>query len=221
MTQTSQDWDLPRLVQAAKRDEAGALDRLLGQYRNYLRLLGRTWLNRDLRGKADPSDLVQETLLRAGKAFGEFRGTSEVELVAWLRRIMARQLADLMRRLRAGRRDVGPRTAARGSRCTTGSTTWPRRAFPAPAEQLQRRELGVMLADALAQLSPPRREVIVLRNSEELDWPEVARRMGKSEAAGTQTVGPGLVGIATFDRRLAMKSTTSPSVDIATRCWPG
>ena len=41
----------------------------------------------------------------------------------------------------------------------------------------------MLLADALAQLSPARREVIVLRNLEEVDWPEIARRMGKSEAA--------------------------------------
>jgi RNA polymerase sigma factor (sigma-70 family) len=41
----------------------------------------------------------------------------------------------------------------------------------------------VLLADALAQLSPARREVIVLRNLEELRWSEIAQRMGKSEAA--------------------------------------
>jgi RNA polymerase sigma-70 factor (ECF subfamily) len=158
------------------------LDQLLEVYRNYLRLLARTWLSGAARGKADPSDLVQETLLKAHRAFPEFRGASEEELVAWLRRILARQLTDLMRRLRANRRDVAREQPLDGllrDKLHDMATT----SFTSPSGLAQRRELGVVLADALAQLSPARREVIVLRNLEELDWPEVARRMGKSQAA--------------------------------------
>jgi RNA polymerase sigma-70 factor (ECF subfamily) len=174
--------DVPALVAAAKRDDEQALDQVLDLYRNYLRLLARTWLNGVARGRAEPSDLVQETMLRAARAFSDFRGTSEEELVAWLRQIMARQLTDLVRRLRAERRNVGREESLHellpdklhemASSSVTG-----------PSHAMRRRELGVVLADALAKLSPARREVIVLRNLEELDWPEVARRMGKSEAA--------------------------------------
>ena len=182
MTQISSKVDVSALVRAAQHREGDALDRLLGLYRNYLRLLARTWLNGAARGKADPSDLVQETLLRAHQAFPAFRGTREEELVAWLRQIMARQLADLVRRLRAGRRDMGreqPLDSPLRDKLHDMATS----TFSSPSRSAQRRELGVLLADALAQLSPPRREVIVLRNLEELDWPQVARRMGKSEAA--------------------------------------
>jgi hypothetical protein len=34
--------DLRRLIERARRDEPGALDRLLDSYRNYLRLLARS-----------------------------------------------------------------------------------------------------------------------------------------------------------------------------------
>ena len=182
VTDSSPSPDVPALVQAAKGRDGQALDQLLGLYRNYLRLLARTWLDTAIRGKADPSDLVQETLLKAHRAFGGFRGTQEAELLAWLRQNMARQLADLVRRLKADRRDIGreqPLTGRLHDRLHDMATS----TFGGPSAAAHRREMGVLLADALAQLSPARREVIVLRNLEELDWREIARRMGKSEAA--------------------------------------
>src|SRR5262250_1219739 len=94
--------ELRRLIERARRDEPGALDRLLASYRNYLRLLARTGLDAALRGKADPSDLVQEALLKASQHFGQFRGAGDAELAGWLRQILARCLADFARRFRAG-----------------------------------------------------------------------------------------------------------------------
>jgi hypothetical protein len=80
---TASGTDLRRLIDRARRDEPGALDRLLDSYRNYLRLLARTGLDASLQGKADPSDLVQDALLRASQNFGQFRGASDAELAGW------------------------------------------------------------------------------------------------------------------------------------------
>src|SRR5438067_1820175 len=97
--------NVSRLIADARSEAPGALDRLLESYRNYLRLLARTGIDASLRGKADPSDLVQETLLKAHRHFGQFQGQTEAELAAWLRRILARNLTDLVRRFKAeGRR---------------------------------------------------------------------------------------------------------------------
>jgi RNA polymerase sigma-70 factor (ECF subfamily) len=182
LTQNLPTVDVPALVDAAKRRDTGAIDRLLELYRNYLRLLARTWLDGMVRSKADPSDLVQETLLKAHQGFAAFRGAEESELVAWLRQIMARQVTDLARRLRADRRDIAREQPLDGP-LQDKLHDMAASSYSSIGGALRCRELGVLLADALAQLSPARREVIVLRNLEELSWPEVARRMGKSEAA--------------------------------------
>ena len=63
--------------------------RSLERYRDYLLLLARSQLDRDLQAKLDPSDLVQQTMLRAYSALAEVRDARPEVLVAWLRRILA------------------------------------------------------------------------------------------------------------------------------------
>jgi RNA polymerase sigma-70 factor (ECF subfamily) len=54
---------------------------------------------------------------------------------------------------------------------------------PSPSQSAQRRELGVVLADALAEMSDDYRQVLLLRSIEERDWDEVARCMGRTPGA--------------------------------------
>jgi RNA polymerase sigma-70 factor (ECF subfamily) len=177
--------DLCRLIQRARRDEPGALDRLLGSYRNYLRLLARTGIDASLRGKADPSDLVQDAMLKASQRFGQFRGANDAELAGWLRQILVRCLADLVRRYRTdGRRvrreqsldDLLNRSSQAMERILATESA-------SPSVSAERRDLGVVLSDALAELGEDQREVIVLHNLEGLGWEEIAQRMGRTTGA--------------------------------------
>src|SRR4051812_21925539 len=93
------------LITRARAGDVAALGRLLDAYRNYLRLLARSLIGQALRLRLDPSDLIQETFLEAHRDFPRFAGSGEPELVAWLRRILVRNLADQVRYHRAPSRD--------------------------------------------------------------------------------------------------------------------
>jgi RNA polymerase sigma-70 factor, ECF subfamily len=178
-----------QLLAGARRGRGECLGALLELYRNYLYLLARTQIDLHLRARCNPSDLVQETFLQACRRFDQFRGCTEKEWLGWLRRILLREVAGLVeRQLQAQKRDArrevslehlqarlahssGRFDAALGSSC--GS----------PSAQAQRRELVALVADQLARLPAPYRDVIVLRNLEGLPFNEVARRMSRTPGA--------------------------------------
>jgi RNA polymerase sigma-70 factor, ECF subfamily len=84
------------------RDPSLALE----PFRKYLEVLAELHLDRKLRGKLDPSDVVQQTMLRADSALGELRDPQPEVLIAWLRRIFARTLADAVKHYDRDKRDV-------------------------------------------------------------------------------------------------------------------
>src|SRR5439155_3045388 len=88
---------LSTLLARAREGDEPALGNLLKSYSPYLLLIARGQIGRRLQGKLDPDDLVQEIFLEAHRQFGRFRGTTEAELTAWLRRIMAGQIALMIR----------------------------------------------------------------------------------------------------------------------------
>jgi len=178
--------DPESLIERAREGERSARERLLESFRNYLRLLAYTGMGERLQDKADPSDLVQETLLKAHANFMDFRGRNEAELAGWLRQILARNLIDLGRRYRGTEaRQVSRERSleemldhssmALGKLIPVGGSS--------PSEHAQRRELSVVLADALADLNPDYRDVIMLRSLEERSWEDVARRMKRTTGA--------------------------------------
>ena len=175
-----------QLIEAARAGQSGALDSLFAQYRNYLRFVARASFDARLRRKADPSDAVQEALMRAHQGFDGFRGADEPELLAWLRRILTNCLTDLDRRHRqAAARDIG-RERSLGQAVDRSSHVL--QALLAvdqttPSEHAQRREEAVALADAIERLRPEDREVGVLRNFQQWSWDEISKEIGRTPEA--------------------------------------
>ena len=91
--------DLDALIERARAGDDAALGRLLERYRAYLTVLARVQIGRRLQGKADCADVVQETFLEAARHFAGFRGSTEAELAAWLRQILAEFGWDVANRL--------------------------------------------------------------------------------------------------------------------------
>jgi RNA polymerase sigma-70 factor (ECF subfamily) len=175
--------DLERLLPQARAGNRLVLGQVLELYRNYLTLLARYQIGRRLQGKVDPSDLIQETFLEAYRDFGHFRGTTEGELVGWLRRILASNIANLVDRyFGTQRRDVRlEQELADELDQSSRALDWGLVAKQSsPSQQAARRDQAVLLADALEGLPADYRQVLVLRHLEELSFPEVAERMDRS-----------------------------------------
>ena len=107
MVKSSERPDPERLMADARLGKSERLGELLELYRNYLRLLARTQIDLHLQGRVNPSDLVQETFLEAYRDFVQFRGKTEKEWLAWLRRILVHNLARLVeQQVKALKRDA-------------------------------------------------------------------------------------------------------------------
>ncbi len=177
------------LLAEARRGFDQSLGTLLQLYRNYLNLLARTQIDLHLQGRASPSDLVQETFLEAYRDFGAFRGRTEAELLAWLRRILVHNVSRLVEmnvlaEKRSVRREVSlsARLAALEQSTAQVSAALASQ-WSSPSARAQRRERAAILADLLAQLPPQYREVIVLRDLEGLAFQQVGDRLNRSPAA--------------------------------------
>jgi RNA polymerase sigma-70 factor (ECF subfamily) len=172
-----------QMLHNARAGDTESLGRLLALYERYLALLARVQIGKRLQGKLDAADVVQETFLEAHRNFGRFRGANEGQLIAWLRQILAMKLAEVFRHyLGTQGRDIRlERDIEAGF---DHSSVLLDRGLVAqqssPSQQAARREQGVLLADALAQLPDDYREVIVLRHLEGLTFPEAAERMGRT-----------------------------------------
>ena len=177
--------EVRQLIAAAREAEPDSVTKLLESYRNYLRILARTCLTSALAPKADGSDLAQDTLLQAHQHFATFRGSTEGELVVWLRQILAQNVAQLVRRFNTAARNVhrersfeaifAQSSAALVKLVSCSGIT--------PSQSAERRDMCLVLCEALETLSRDHREVIILRNVEGLQWPEVAARMNRTSDA--------------------------------------
>ena len=83
-----------------------------GRFRNYLKLLAELEMGSELAPRLDPSDLVQETLLKAYRSRDQFRGASDEAYLAWLRVILSNTLGTALRHHHRNRRDLRREGAA-------------------------------------------------------------------------------------------------------------
>lgn len=183
--------DLPfdELLARAKAGQSAALGALLEWYVKYLTILASTQMDVRVRRRVSPSDVVQETLLAAHRDFADFRGSSQGELLAWLRQILIHSLhRTIDRHIKAEKRDVRRDISIdHASQRLEESACRLANRLPAagdsPSAAMQRREGAIEFANRLSDLSPAYREVIVLRILHGLSFDEIAERMGRSGGA--------------------------------------
>jgi RNA polymerase sigma-70 factor, ECF subfamily len=158
---------------------------VLDHYRGYLLLLARAQWDDVLRTWGDPSDLVHQTLLEACQNRAQFDGTSSVAFAGWLRKMLANNLFDVGRALRAKKRDYRRKTSIEAALDQSSARLGSGLAHddPSPSEVATTAEQLNLLADAISQLPPGQMEAVTLLHLRGLSLEETARQMGRSKAA--------------------------------------
>ncbi|MBX7073032.1 MAG: sigma-70 family RNA polymerase sigma factor [Pirellulales bacterium] len=167
-----------------KADERSAEADSLEQYRGYLRLLASQQIAARFRGKLDPSGIVQDTLFEAHRELAGGLVVPSAERLAWLRKILANNLADEVRKITADKRDVGREVSLQQAieQSSQRLEQWLARDL-APGAPAELAEQVLQLVAALARLPEAQREAVALHYWSGLPLAEIAQRLDRSRDA--------------------------------------
>lgn len=179
-----------KLVNLILQGDEDALAELFGMFRDRLWRIVNFRLDRRLRGRVDPDDVLQEAYLNAAARLDRFVHDASRSCFVWLRLIVSQTLIDIQRRhlgaqKRDARKDVsihGGWDAASTSACLAfhlmGTLT-------TPSTAAMRGELSEQLDTALASMSDLDREILAVRHFEELSNREAALVLNITEQAAS------------------------------------
>jgi RNA polymerase sigma-70 factor, ECF subfamily len=186
--------DVEDLVKQAASGDPGSWAELMKRYRSRVRRMVSFRLDARLRGRVDPSDVVQDVCLEAWQHLGSYVKQPNTSFFLWLRAVAGHKLADVHRyhlgsRMRDARREVslfqgslpGATSAALAAQLLGHLTR--------PSEAAVRAERKLRLQMALNAMDRIDREVLALRHFEQLTVSETAKILGiKEKAAGMRYV---------------------------------
>lgn len=171
------DSDSSALLARARQGSREALDRLFADCGGRLLALIRLRLGPGLRATLESRDVLQQTFLNAFQHVDQFRGSDRGALMAWLGGIAENEIRH--QAAFQGRRKRDARRAAPLDEEVARLEAPVRSASSRLVLDERRRRLET----ALERLPEAFREVIVLRRLQELSYPEIAERLGKSADA--------------------------------------
>lgn len=182
--------DTDRLLDDARNGTSGAVDKLLGEFREPLRKVIGLRLDPAVARRVDASDIVQDVLVEANQRLTEYLKKPDMPFHLWLRHLAQDRIIDTHRRHRlAQRRSVDreqpiarPAWADESSVSLVAQLIDTERTPTSEAIQL---ELQRKLNDAIDKLSDDDREIILMRHHEALSNQEVAHALQLTEAAAS------------------------------------
>ena len=162
--------DDPQLVEWAKTGDMSAFEELVSRHRDRIYVRAYSIMrNEDL-----AVDLSQNAWVKAWQRLEQFHG--EASFATWLTRIVTNLCLDELRRQKRARMDsieaIEETTGPVENRLEIETVD--------PVEGLDRQELRERIDAALAKLSDKHRTVIVLYEFEQLEYREIAEKMGTS-----------------------------------------
>jgi len=133
-----------------------------------------------LSAKLDPSDVVQKALLNAHEQAAQFQGRTFAEWLGWLSAIVRNETLHAVRFHQREVRDV------RREQRLSPAAALDRQALASPPEQAERREQAAMVLSAMERLPEEYRQVLDLRNLQDLPFAAIAEQLGRTVEAVRQ-----------------------------------
>lgn len=187
------------LVALAQDGDNSALDQLCKVYEERVQRIVRFRMGRELRGKLESMDLVQDAFVAAVKDLDRFEYRDEGDFLRWMSKIAENRIRDNIKRLHADKRDIrrevplDHRVPTAGDNCTRIHepirTTTPS-VIMSISEELNK------LENALNLLKPEYRKVIVLNQIEGLSLKKIGDRLSKSPDAVRMLVARAMASLA-------------------------
>jgi RNA polymerase sigma-70 factor (ECF subfamily) len=179
----SEESETDELIRRASAGDEQALADLFALYRNRLRKMVSLRLDRRLQGRIDPSDVLQEAYLDLAKELPKYREEPAIPFFLWLRLVTGQRLMRIHRRhLGAQMRDAAREVSLfRGPLPQVSSVSLAAQLlgqFTSVSQAAMRAEVQIQLQEALNGMEDVDREIIALRNFEELSNNEAAKLLG-------------------------------------------
>jgi RNA polymerase sigma-70 factor, ECF subfamily len=160
------------LVKRCQAGDTEAFDELVARYRTRV----FSMIYNMVHNEQDAWDLAQDSFVKAWKSIKRFRGRSS--FYTWLYRVVMNVTIDWVRK-----KQVKPAAefndATQLKEIDPASKTVPK-ADALPYETMERSEIRERIDQAVAQLTPEHRAVILMKEIEEMQYHEIAEALGCS-----------------------------------------
>ena len=180
-----------QLLDRIRSGDREALNKLFDEHRPYLRRLVELRMAQKLKVRVDPSDVVQETQIEATRRIEDYLQRCPMSFRVWLRQTANEQIMMMCRRhMGAQRRSVEREVSLPNH----SSVALARQLMNSgPSKEMRRRELASSVHKAVDRLSEADREILLMRNFEELSNQEAAEALGIDSVAASKRYGRALV----------------------------
>jgi RNA polymerase sigma-70 factor (ECF subfamily) len=185
--------DIASWIGSARGGSKLALGQLLEVCEQYLMAIGNHELQRELHAKVAASDLVQETFLKAHCDFQTFQGSTEAELLAWLRKILLNSLFNHARRYRGTeKRNLSRELSLTTDQPGDGVSANLVADVKSPSRYAIANEEARWLELAMQRLPEDQQEAIRLRTQLGFSFADVGQRMNRSAEAARKLWSRGI-----------------------------
>ena len=176
---------LHQLLTQAIHGNRDALGQVLIRHRSYLKMLATAQIHQRLQGKADPSDLVQETFLAAWRNVDKYNGEASVK--TWLFTILKNKIIDHYRKSVTRLTDELISDEKDQDVFFETAGHWQQSAYPSewsitPENKVESKEFYLILSNCKKKLKEIQASVFTMKYLDDMDSEEICKELNISSS---------------------------------------